>query len=71
MADDSPKVVSGVLGHLPPWPRKALNNWVIGMEQAYRQRKGLPLLTDADIEGLKADQLQRRQFNDDRAFLSA
>jgi cytochrome b6-f complex iron-sulfur subunit len=26
------------------------------MEQAYRQRKGLPLLTDADIEALKAGQ---------------
>jgi cytochrome b6-f complex iron-sulfur subunit len=54
MADDSTK--SGVLGHLPPWPRKALNNSVIGMEQAYRQRKGLPLLSDADIEALKAGQ---------------
>jgi len=51
MADESAK---GVLGHLPPWPRKALNNSVIGMEQAYRQRKGLPLLTDADMEALKA-----------------
>src|SRR5437879_10831490 len=50
MADES----KGVLGHLPPLPRKALNNSVIGMEQAYRQRKGLPLLTDADIEALKA-----------------
>jgi len=54
MADESAK--SGVLGHLPPWPRKALNNSVIGMEQAYRQRKGLPMLTDADIEALKAGQ---------------
>ncbi|HEY7617527.1 MAG TPA: hypothetical protein VH744_12040, partial [Terriglobales bacterium] len=52
MADES----KGILGHLPPWPRKALNNSVIGMEQAYRQRKGLPLLTDADIEALKAGQ---------------
>ena len=50
MADES----KAILGHLPPWPRKALNNSVIGMEQAYRQRKGLPLLTDADIEALKA-----------------
>src|SRR5207244_2508356 len=50
MADES----KGVLGHLPPLPRKALNNSVIGMEQAYRKRKGLPLLTDADIEALKA-----------------
>src|SRR5579872_5847635 len=54
MTDESTK--GGVLGHLPPWPRKALNNSVIGMEQAYRQRKGLPLLTDADIEALKAGQ---------------
>ncbi len=57
MADESSKgVVSGVLGHLPPWPRAALNNSVIGMEQAYRQRKGLPLLSDEDIEALKAGQ---------------
>jgi cytochrome b6-f complex iron-sulfur subunit len=54
MADESAK--GGVLGHLPPWPRNALNNSVIGMEQAYRQRKGLPLLGDADIEALKAGQ---------------
>ncbi len=53
MADESAK---GILGHLPPWPRSALNNSVIGMEQAYRQRKGLPLLSDADIEALKAGQ---------------
>src|ERR1700687_1337791 len=53
MADESAKV-GGILGHLPPLPRKALNNSVIGMEQAYRQRKGLPLLSDADIEALKA-----------------
>jgi len=51
MADESAK---GVLGHLPPLPRKELNNSVIAMEQAYRQRKGLPLLSDADIEALKA-----------------
>jgi cytochrome b6-f complex iron-sulfur subunit len=53
MADESAKA-GGILGHLPPLPRKALNNSVIGMEQAYRQRKGLPLLSDADIEALKA-----------------
>jgi len=47
---------TGILGHLPPLPRPALNNSVIGMEQAYRQRKGLTLLTDADIEALKAGQ---------------
>lgn len=51
MADESAK---GILGHLPPWPRKALNNSVIAMEQAYRQRKGLPMLSDAEIEALKA-----------------
>jgi cytochrome b6-f complex iron-sulfur subunit len=51
MADDSK---TGVLGHLPPWPRAALNNSVIAMEQAYRQRKGLPLLSEADIAALKA-----------------
>ncbi|HEV3208080.1 MAG TPA: Rieske 2Fe-2S domain-containing protein [Terriglobales bacterium] len=53
MADESK---TGILGHLPPLPRAALNNSVIGMEQAYRQRKGLPLLSDADIEALKAGQ---------------
>jgi cytochrome b6-f complex iron-sulfur subunit len=50
MADDS----KGVLGHLPPLPRDALNNSVIAMEQAYRKRKGLPLISDADVEALKA-----------------
>src|SRR5712692_7764231 len=53
MADESK---TGILGHLPPLPRPALNNSLIGMEQAYRQRKGLSLLTDADIEALKAGQ---------------
>lgn len=47
-------VANGILGHLPPLPRKALNNSVIAMEQAYRQRKGLPLLSDAEVEALKA-----------------
>jgi cytochrome b6-f complex iron-sulfur subunit len=57
MADESAEGIrNGILGHLPPWPRKALNNSVIAMEQAYRQRKGLPLLTDADIEALKVGQ---------------
>ena len=55
MADESAKA-GGILGHLPPWPRQALNNSVIAMEQAYRQRKGLPVLSDADIEALKAGQ---------------
>ena len=55
MADDSPKgVVNSPLGHLPPWPRKALSNSLLAMEQACRKREGLPLLTDADIEALKA-----------------
>ena len=53
MADESK---TGILGHLPPLPRPALNNSVIGMEQAYRQRKGLQPLTEADIEALKAGQ---------------
>jgi cytochrome b6-f complex iron-sulfur subunit len=53
MADESK---TGILGHLPPLPRPALNNSVIGMEQAYRQRKGLTPLTEADIEALKAGQ---------------
>jgi cytochrome b6-f complex iron-sulfur subunit len=57
MADESAKgVANGILGHLPPWPRRALNNSVIAMEQAYRQRKSLPLLTDAEVEALKAGQ---------------
>jgi len=51
MADDSPK---GVLGHLPPLPRRALSNSFLAMEQASRKREGLPLLSDADIEALKA-----------------
>ena len=52
MADEQSK--TGVLGHLPPLPRKPLNNSVIAMEQAYRQRKGLPVLTEAEMEALKA-----------------
>jgi cytochrome b6-f complex iron-sulfur subunit len=42
------------LGRLPKWPRKALNNSVIAAEQAYRKRSSLPLLSDADVEALKA-----------------
>ena len=53
MADDSK---NGILGHLPPLPRPALNNSVSGMGEGDRQRKGLTLLTDADIEALKAGQ---------------
>ncbi|HET7440797.1 MAG TPA: hypothetical protein VFJ47_05790, partial [Terriglobales bacterium] len=54
MSDESTTTSGGVLGRLPKWPRKALNNSVISAEQAYRQRSGLPLLSDADIEALKA-----------------
>ena len=46
----------GVRGRLPAWPRQALNSSVIAAEQAYRKRSSLPLLTDADIEALKAGQ---------------
>ncbi len=42
------------LGRLPKWPRKALNNSVIAAEQAYRKRSGLALLSDADMDALKA-----------------
>jgi cytochrome b6-f complex iron-sulfur subunit len=45
---------NGVLGRIPKWPRNALNNSVIAAEQAYRKRSGLPLLTDADMEALRA-----------------
>ena len=43
-----------ILGRLPKWPRKQLNNSVIAAEQAYRKRSGLPLLSDADMEALRA-----------------
>ena len=45
---------AGVLGNLPPLPRKPLNNSVIAAEQAFRKRKGLPLLSEDDIAALKA-----------------
>ena len=45
---------TGVLGNLPPLPRKPLNNSVIAAEQAFRKRKGLPLLSDDDVAALKA-----------------
>ena len=44
---------TGVLGGLPPAPRKALNNSVIAAEQAYRKRKSLPALTPEEIYCLK------------------
>src|SRR5437762_3436214 len=50
MADETQ---TGVLGGLPALPRKALNNSVISAEQAYRRKKGMPLLTDAEVECLK------------------
>jgi cytochrome b6-f complex iron-sulfur subunit len=53
MADEAPTGTKGVRGHLPPWPRQALNNSVISAEQAYRKRSGLPLLTEEDIAALK------------------
>ncbi len=57
MADDGSKAVAGgELGRLPAWPRKPLNNSVIAAEQAYRKRSGLPLLSDEDVEALKAGQ---------------
>lgn len=52
MADET-KTLNGVLGRLPKWPRKALNNSVIAAEQAYRKRSGLPPLSDADMEALR------------------
>jgi cytochrome b6-f complex iron-sulfur subunit len=54
MGDQQNSVATGILGHLPPWPRNALNNSVIAAEQAYRQRKGLPLLTEEDMAALRA-----------------
>jgi len=57
VADETPKsVVNHALGHLPPWPRKVLSNSAIAAEQTFRQREGLPLLTDVEIEALKAGQ---------------
>ena len=53
MADEQ-KTLNGVLGRLPPWPRKPANNSLIAAEQAYRQRSGLPLLTEEEIAALKA-----------------
>jgi cytochrome b6-f complex iron-sulfur subunit len=53
MADEN-NPAKGVRGRLPAWPRIALNPSVIAAEQAYRKRSNLPLLTEADIEALKA-----------------
>ena len=54
MADQQSSTVSGVLGRLGPWPRKALGSSAIAAEQAYRRRSGLPELTDEEIAALKA-----------------
>lgn len=48
--------MTGVLGRIPPWPRNALNSSVIAAEQAYRKRSGLPVLSDEEVECLKAGQ---------------
>jgi cytochrome b6-f complex iron-sulfur subunit len=57
MADEGSKAVAGgELGRLPAWPRKPLNNSAIAAEQAYRKRSGLPLISDEDVEALKAGQ---------------
>ncbi|MGI9102390.1 MAG: ubiquinol-cytochrome c reductase iron-sulfur subunit [Terriglobales bacterium] len=57
MADDkSNAAVAGVLGRLPAWPRKPLNNSVIAAEQAYRKRSGLPVLTEEEMEALRTGQ---------------
>ncbi len=57
MADDkSNAAVAGVLGRLPAWPRKPLNNSVIAAEQAYRKRSGLPQLTEEEMEALRTGQ---------------
>jgi cytochrome b6-f complex iron-sulfur subunit len=57
MADEGSKAVAGAeLGRLPAWPRKPLNNSAIAAEQAYRKRSGLPLISDEDVEALKAGQ---------------
>src|SRR5438309_571284 len=45
--------MSNVQGGLPNLPRKQLNNSVISAEQAYRKKKGLALLNDAEIYCLK------------------
>ena len=53
---ETTETVTGVLGGLPPLPRKPLNNSVIAAEQAYRKRKGLPLISEADMEALRQGQ---------------
>src|SRR5512143_3788261 len=66
MADEGSKAVAGgELGRLPAWPRKPLNNSVIAAEQAYRKRSGLPLISDEDVEALKAGQSMSFERGDD------
>src|SRR5215470_410428 len=50
---ETTETATGVLGGLPKPPRKPLNNSVIAAEQAYRKRKGLPLLTEPEMEALR------------------
>jgi cytochrome b6-f complex iron-sulfur subunit len=65
MADLLPKNLrNGFLGHLPPWPRKALSGSAIAMEQAYRRREGLPLLSEEEIVALKAGQAMSWESDD-------
>ncbi|HZU22200.1 MAG TPA: Rieske 2Fe-2S domain-containing protein [Terriglobales bacterium] len=45
--------LSNIQGGLPNLPRKALNNSVISAEQAYRKKKGLAPLSNAEIYCLK------------------
>jgi cytochrome b6-f complex iron-sulfur subunit len=52
--EESNAVITGALGRLPAWPRKPLNNSVIAAEQAYRKRSGLPLLSDEEMNALRA-----------------
>src|SRR5947207_13600381 len=53
MADQPTTATAGVLGGLPALPRKPLNNSVIAAEQAYRNSKNLPLLSEEDMEALR------------------
>lgn len=71
MADEAPTASKGVRGHLPPWPRKALNPSVIAAEQAYRKRSGLPQLTDDDIAALKAGEPMSWERDGDGASSAA
>jgi cytochrome b6-f complex iron-sulfur subunit len=53
---ETTETATGVLGGLPPLPRKPLNNSVIAAEQAYRRKKGLPEISEADMEALRQGQ---------------